>query len=150
MKKYIFLFISIVYSIMCNAQIDIKTSQLLGKKWERVLPAQMTKGDTIFLEFTETRIVISDYYRRQEEDRFLQLLRDYYITDKLPSYSEFKRKYVGKERKGCYIVFYNDKVNEIDYWTVLSLTDDELVLYHKAYPGAVPNRDIKIVYKRVK
>lgn len=58
--------------------------------------------------------------------------------------------YVGKERKGRYIVLYYPKVNDVDYYTVTSFTDDELVLFHKARPESMPSIDVYVRYERIK
>ena len=77
------------------------------------------------MSFTETAFTDSAYNHLLEKSSTRSF--DYYVTDELPSYTEFHADYVGKEREGCYIVIYNDKVKEVDYYTVMSFTDDELL-----------------------
>ena len=40
--------------------------------------------------------------------------------------------------------------NEVDYYTVISFTDDELILFHKAKPETIPGIDVYIKYRRIK
>lgn len=147
MKRIVYLLVSIICAIKCDAQVEISNSQLMGKKWERVLPVQIIEGDTTIITFTKE--YLENYHYRINHNDVFQFKHKYYITDAEPSYVQFANENVGKERKGRYIVFYNAKVNSIDFYTVMSLTDNELVLHHKALPKSIPKIDMTIVYKRV-
>ena len=130
------------------AQTDsvvVSRSQLCGTKWERTFPT--SKYSSVEIMFNDS-VIVDNYYNRLLDKRVLNSF-EYYITDKLPSYSIFYRKYVGQERTGCYIVEYNSKVKRVDYYIVVSLTEKELVLYHRATPGQIPNIDTYIRYRRI-
>lgn len=146
MKRFIILLFGIVSSIMINAQVEVSTSQLAGIKWKRNSP--LAKGDSITMVFTETEFTDTIYYSLLDKTSYRAL--NYYITDELQSYNTFHMDYVGKERKGRYIVLYYPKVNDVDYYTVTSFTDDELVLFHKARPESMPSIDVYVRYERIK
>ena len=111
--------------ISTSAQIEIDHSQLIGTKWQRIEPVVRNVNSA-------------------------SGSKDYYITNETPSYSVFYKNYVGQERRGRYIVVYYPKVNEVDYYTVMSFTDDELVLFHKAKPETIPGIDVYIKCKRIR
>ena len=146
MNRIITLFFCISFAIVGKAQVDVSTSQLAGIKWNKVSPK--SKWETITMMFTETDFTDTAYNSLLDKTSNGSL--SYYITDELPSYSVFHSDYVGKERTGCYIVMYYPKVNDVDYFTVVSFTDDELVLFHKAKPDPVPGLDMYIKYERIK
>ena len=146
MKKISLLFWICACSISTSAQIEIDNSQLIGTKWQRIEP--VVRNVNSYMQFTETCIVDSIYYSTLEKSASGS--KDYYITNETPSYSVFYKNYVGQERRGRYIVVYYPKVNEVDYYTVMSFTDDELVLFHKAKPGTIPGIDVYIKCKRVR
>ena len=146
MKKISLLFWICVCSISTSAQIEIDNSQLIGTKWQRIEP--VVRNVNSYMQFTETCIVDSIYYSTLEKSASGS--KEYYITNETPSYSVFYKNDVGQERRGRYIVVYYPKVNEVDYYTVMSFTDDELVLFHKAKPGTIPGIDVYIKCKRIR
>lgn len=139
-------FCSVLFASAQTSTMEISTSQLVGTKWERVLPED--RGVSHTLMFTETTVVDSTFYDLIETSSVAY--NNYYITDEQPSYTLFHADYLGKERKGSYMVFYYPKCKEVDYWKVVSATDDELLFFRKATPGQIPNLDIYIKYKRIK
>ena len=135
-------------AIRVCAQTDsvvISKSQLCGTRWEQTFPSSKYSSDEIMFKDS---VIVDNVYFRSMDERVMNSF-EYYITDKLPSYSVFYRKYVGQERTGCYIVEYNSKVKRVDYYIVVSLTEKELVLYHRATPGQIPNLDTYIKYRRI-
>ena len=74
--------------------------------------------------------------------------KQYYISDVEPT-DIFEQANVGVNRKGKYIILYNDKTKEVEYYTVISASDEELVLFHKANKNAIPNLDALITYKKI-
>lgn len=146
MKKIAISLLFLLCTHIAKAQVDISTSQLIGTKWQRIEP--VVRNVNSYMQFTETCIVDSIYYSTLEKSASGS--KDYYITNETPSYSVFYKNYVGQERRGRYLVVYYPKVNEVDYYTVMSFTDDELVLFHKAKPGTIPGIDVYIKCKRVR
>ena len=132
--------------ISTSAKIEIDLSQLIDTKWEKIISG--SKYDSTTTLFTIDEMIDSTYNSLLEVSTIRSL--NYYITNELPSYYKFYSKYVGQERRGRYIVVYYPKVNEVDYYTVMSFTDDELVLFHKAKPGTIPGIDVYIKCKRVR
>ena len=139
-------FCSVLFASAQTSTMEISTSQLVGTKWERVLPEE--RGASHTLMFTEKDYITSTRY--DGEDKSYTYYNEYYITDEQPSSLECPTEYIGKERKGHYLVIYFLKDKDLDYRTVVSLTDDELLLFRKATPGQIPNLDIYIKYKRIK
>lgn len=139
---------------MSNAQVTVSTSQLNGTEWQLV--SRTISGETLYPEDGDVTTVkynmssYSDscYYGMIEMDRVFQ--RPYYISDTEPSYTYFDRSKVGVNATGKYIVDYNDKINEVDYWTVISFNTDEMVLFHKAKEGYIPGLDVYRTLRRVK
>jgi len=146
MKKIAISLLFLLCTHIAKAQVDICTSQLIGTKWQRIEP--VVRNVNSYMQFTETCIVDSIYYSTLEKSASGS--KDYYITNETPSYSVFYKNYVGQERRGRYLVVYYPKVNEVDYYTVMSFTDDELVLFHKAKPETIPGIDVYIKCKRVR
>jgi hypothetical protein len=146
MKKIAISLLFLLCTHIAKAQVDISTSQLIGTKWQRIEP--VVRNVNSYMQFTETCIVDSIYYSTLEKSASGS--KDYYITNETPSYSVFYKNYVGQERRGRYLVVYYPKVNEVDYYTVMSFTDDELVLFHKAKPGTIPGIDVYIKCKRIR
>lgn len=146
MRRIIFLLICAFSFLVGNAQVKVRTSQLVGVEWKKIMPE--SKWESITMSFTETAFTDSAYNHLLEKSSTRSF--DYYVTDELPSYTEFHADYVGKEREGCYIVIYNDKVKEVDYYTVMSFTNDELLFYRKAKEGEIPGIDVYIKYERIK
>lgn len=73
----------------------------------------------------------------------------YYISNTIPSYTCFDRSKVGVNSIGKYIVEYNDIRNEVDYYTIISFNNDEMVWFHKAKEGTIPGYDVYVKYKRI-
>lgn len=146
MKKIAISLLFLLCTHIAKAQVDISTSQLIGTKWQRIEP--VVRNVNSYMQFTETCIVDSIYYSTLEKSASGS--KDYYITNETPSYSVFYKNYVGQERRGRYIVVYYPKVNEVDYYTVMSFTDDELVMFHKAKPETIPGIDVYIKCKRIR
>ena len=148
MKKLNIICLFLMIAMRVCAQTDsvvVSRSQLCGTKWERTFPA--SKYSSVEIMFNDS-VIVDNYYNSLLDKSVLNSF-EYYITNELPSYSVFYRKYVGQERSGCYIVKYNTKVKEVDYYIVVSLTEKELVLYHRATPGQIPNLDTYIKYRRI-
>lgn len=123
---------------------EISTSQLVGKVWERVSPR--SEHETVTMSFTQTAFTDSAYYSLLEKSSLRNL--PYYVTNEQPTDTTFRHEYVGQERTGRYIVKFYPKANDFDYFTVVSLTDDELILFHKARDGQIPRLDSYIKYRR--
>lgn len=138
---------------LCNAQVTVSTNQLNGTEWEFV---SVNMYDKIYLDedqvntikFGMTSYTDSTYYKLIDMDGVFQ--RPYYISNTEPSYTYFDRSKVGVNATGKYIVDYNDKLNGVDYWTIVSFTNDEMVWLHKSQEDAYNKLDAYITFKRVK
>lgn len=145
MKKIFLIALSFILPFKIMAQVKISTSQLVGTKWERIEP--VSKWETNRAMFSEKRFSDTSYNELLNNSITRSL--EYYITDEIPVKNKFTRTNVGKERKGKYIVLYYPKIKEVDYLTVISLTDTELILFHKAKPNAIPAIDVYLKYKKI-
>ena len=149
--KSILLIASFLATTMCNAQVQISTKQLDNTKWEIVLRTIMGK------EEIPNRVNTWDFNMSSySSSMYLPTLKktsiwlfQYYVSDIEPCDYSFDKSNVGVNYEGKYIVVYNKKTDEVDYYTVMSFTDDEMVLFRKAKKEQVPNLDVYITFKRV-
>lgn len=136
---------------MCSAQVQISTNQLDNTQWEIVL--RTVRGE----EELPNRVNIWKYNMSSyTSSMYLPTLKktsiwqfQYYISDIEPCDYSFDKSKVGVNAKGKYIVTYNEKTDVVDYYTVMSFTEDEIVLFRKAKKDQVPNLDVYITFKRV-
>ena len=145
MKRILILIFGLLPFLKATAQVEISTSQLVGTKWERVAP--ISKWEKTRAVFSESRYSDSSYNELLKNSVFRSL--EYYISSKKPSLDKFNRACVGKEQKGKYLVVYYPKIDKVDYFTIESFTEDELILFHKALPDAIPAIDVLIKFKRI-
>ncbi len=139
---------------LCNAQVMVSTNQLNGTEWEFV---SVNMYDKIYLDEDQVNTIKfgmasytdSTYYKLIDMDGVV-FQRPYYISNTEPSYTYFDRSKVGVNATGKYIVDYNDKLNGVDYWTIVSFTNDEMVWLHKSQEDAYNKLDAYITFKRVK
>ena len=149
--KSLLLIASFLATTMCNAQVQISTKQLDNTKWEIVLRTIMGK------EEIPNRVNTWDFNMSSySSSMYLPTLKktsiwlfQYYVSDIEPCDYSFDKSNVGVNYEGKYIVVYNEKTDEVDYYTVMSFTDDEMVLFRKAKKEQVPNLDVYITFKRV-
>lgn len=153
MKKVLVLIVSFTLALQCDAQIEVQVSQLEGTKWERVLlkigdVVEYPKdNDVVTIAFSKDSLTYDLFYGHYRKSTIFS--HPYYIATNKPSYDSFHFDNVGKNDKGCYIVKYNNVLNEIDYYEITSFTSNEMVLFHKGKPKAIPRRDVYIMYKRL-
>ena len=149
--KSLLLIASFLATTMCNAQVQISTKQLDNTKWEIVLRTIMGK------EEIPNRVNTWDFNMSSySSSMYLPTLKktsiwlfQYYVSDIEPCDYSFDKSNVGVNYEGKYIVVYNKKTDEVDYYTVMSFTDEEMVLFRKAKKDQVPNLDVYITFKRV-
>ena len=149
--KSLLLIASFLATTMCNAQVQIFTKQLDNTQWEIVLRTIMGK------EEIPNRVNTWDFNMSSySSSMYLPTLKktsiwlfQYYVSDIEPCDYSFDKSNVGVNDEGKYIVVYNEKTDEVDYYTVMSFTDEEMVLFRKAKKDQVPNLDVYITFKRV-
>ena len=152
MNRIKLLIVVLFATILCNAQVTVSTSQLNGTEWELVSRTILNEelypdeGDVTTVTFTMSAYCDSCYYGLIDMDRVLRY--SYYISNTIPSYTYFDNTKVGVNSIGKYIVEYNDIRNEVDYYTILSFNNDEMLLFHKAKEGTIPGYDVYVKYKR--
>ena len=136
---------------LCNAQVKISTSQLNGTEWEEV--SFCADGKIYTPHNIDTyKFNMSSYSRSfysSSLKRTICAQFPFYITNDEPSYTYFDRSKVGVNATGKYIVKYNEKVHEVDYYTIMSFNSDEMVLFHKAQENSTPGLDVYLTLKRV-
>lgn len=79
--------------------------------------------------------------------KFGQSTFPYYVSDEVPT--RFDSTKIGNNNVGQYIVFYNNKLDEFDYYSVVKYVDDTLRLFHKLKPDRVGGQDLEFVYVRL-
>ncbi len=136
-------------SSKCNAQELISTKQLDGTQWKVVSRTIKDKkevpNETHTIKFSMSVLSDSIIFPNR---KVMGFQKQYYISDVEPT-DIFEQANVGVNRKGKYIILYNDKTKEVEYYTVISASDEELVLFHKANKNAIPNLDALITYKKI-
>lgn len=147
--KSLLLIASLFATTMCNAQVQISTNQLDNTRWETALRTIRGKNETPN-EVNTWTFNMSSY----SADIYFPILKKtatgkfpYYISDIEPCDYSFDKSKVGVNAKGKYIVYYNKKRDEVDYYTVMSFTDEEMVLFYKNKVDYIP--DVYITFKRV-
>ncbi len=146
--RFIFAIASCFVTFLCNAQVQVSTKQLVGTKWEET--SRIVGGTTEnpnkkrIIEFDKKIFLYSTYYDTEPTTSRSK----FYISDTKPSDNIFNDNLVGTNNKGKYIVLYNDKLNEIFLYTIISFNDDEIVLHNKTV--TTPALDCYVTYKRVK
>ena len=142
---------SLFATTMCNAQVQISTDQLDDSRWDVVLRTIRNKKEipnrVNTWIFNMSSYSDSTYFSVLDKSSVIQ--HPYYMSDIEPCDYSFDKSKVGVNAKGKYIVFYNEKCDEVDYYTVMSFTDDKMVLFRKAKKDQVPNLDVYITFKRV-
>ena len=147
--KSLLIIASFFATTMCNAQVQISTNQLDNTQWETVLRTirgQEETPNTVNTWIFNMSSYCADIYfpilKKTATGKF-----PYYISDEEPCDYSFDKSKVGVNAKGKYIVYYNEKRDAVDYYTVISFTDDEMVLFHKNKEYNIP--DVYITLKRV-
>ena len=148
--KFLIVLVSCFFTLLCNAQVQVSTKQLAGTKWEATLYNISGIKENPSYKNTkqfEGEIYNSCSYYIQGEEPSVSTFR-YYVSATAPSDNVFNDICVGKDNKGSYIVYYNDKTNETCVYTIISFNDDEMVLHNKTVTD--PVLDCYVTYKRVK
>lgn len=138
MQRTITFIISCMLSFACQAQVTISSSQLERTKW--VLVDNPYAHDTI--EFKRGKIII--------KDNDFNFTYSSYLTNTEPtSYIPKKTTIV---TKGCYLIKYNNKTNDLYYYTISSfdLKKGKMILFHKGERYRIPDWDQYFKYKRIR
>ena len=144
--RFFFVIASCFVTLLCNAQVQVSTKQLIGAKWEET--SRIVGGTTEnpnkkrIIEFDKNVFLNSIYFNTEPTTAQFK----YYLSDTEPS-NVFNYNLVGTNNKGKHIVLYNDKLNKVFHYTFISFNDDEMVLYHKAGEYKI---DCYVTYKRIK
>ena len=158
MKTIIVTLFALFSTCAVNAQ-TYTLNQLVGTKWRMLLPKELEKNPYFTIidmdEYTKEeikgtmkRIRKADGELRRES----HVVRKYYLSDVKPT--SFDHSKVGKVTKGSYLVIYYGKYGNgeeiMQYYKILSLTNDSLKLFHKADFKRKETRNVWIDYVRVK
>ena len=146
MKKIILISYAIMLAMLCKAQHQqyISSSSLVGTKWLCVNQVSDNKAFKFYYTFTKRNMTV-----QQEGKSFVQS-HTYYLTDKIPqSYDKSK---VGKPSKGCYLVEYSEKREDMTYYTVKLFNGKtgRLILYKDYDPKRIGSSACDIELTRVK
>ena len=153
MKTIIAILIALFSTFTINAQTTYTLEQLVGTKWSMIYPKEVENHPySSFIEIREfTANEIKTNYKRVskvngEIRSRLNFSKPYYLSDVIPK--SFDNSKVGKVKKGSYIILYNDKIKAIEYYKIISLTNDSLKLFHKASKDEI--RNVWVDFVRVK
>ena len=147
--RFFFVIASFFVTLLCNAQVQVSTKQLVGTKWEVVKRRIRNKEEKPIqkntVEFSMDSYCESISMLTRNETKHFD--KPYYVSDTELADSVFNRKNVGINLKGKYIIVYNNKTKKATCHTIVSFNDDEMVLYHKAGEYKI---DCYVTYKRIK
>ena len=153
MKTIIAILLALFSTCAVNAQTTYTLDQLIGTKWSMIYPKGVENHPySSFIEIREfTANEIKTNYKRVSKINGEVLSRinyskPYYLSDVIPK--SFDNSKVGKVKKGSYIILYNDKIKAIEYYKIISLTNDSLKLFHKASKDEI--RNVWVDFVRVK
>lgn len=140
MKKLLVILIILV-SIDSHAQ-TFNPKQLIGTKWQRV---ESFSDPTIKWEFSKEEI--KETVNRAILNKTASSKRKYYFSPTIPA--KFDRNKVGKDEKGKYLVYYNDKSKRMSYYRIEVLSNDTLKFWHETNPEAIGDVSCYVLYKRI-
>lgn len=153
MRTIFAILIALFSTFTINAQTTYTLEQLVGTKWSMIYPKEVENHPySSFIEIREfTANEIKTNYKRVskvngEIRSRLNFSKPYYLSDVIPK--SFDNSKVGKVKKGSYIILYNDKIKAIEYYKIISLTNDSLKLFHKASKDEI--RNVWVDFVRVK
>ena len=154
MKTIIITLFALFSTCAVNAQ-TYTLNQLVGTKWRMILPKQVENNPYFTIidmdEYTNEEIK-GTYKRISKADGELchesHIVHKYYLSDVKPT--SFDHSKVGKVTKGSYLVKYYEKSKEMSYFKIVSLTNNNLKLFHKADPKKGETSNVWIDYVRVK
>ena len=117
----------IVGMMACNAQGFI-VNDLIGTKWE------CNNGVCIeSYKFTNDSILETYYFIYSNTT--VNYAKPFYLAKNKTESFDFSK--VGTETSGRFLLYYNDKMNETEYWEITKQTPDTLILFHEAQDGYV-------------
>lgn len=154
MKTIIAILIALFSTCAVNAQTTYTLEQLVGTKWRMIYPKEVENHPYYpsiidIKEFTSGEIKTNNKRVSKVNGEIRSILnfsKPYYLSDVIPK--SFDNSKVGKVKKGSYIILYNDKIKAMEYYKIISLTNDSLKLFHKASKDEI--RNIWIDFVRVK
>ena len=153
MKTILAILFALFSTCTINAQTTYTLEQLVGTKWRMIYPKGVENHPySSFIEIREfTANEIKTNYKRVSKINGEVLSRinyskPYYMSDVIPK--SFDNSKVGKVKKGSYIILYNDKIKAMEYYKIISLTNDSLKLFHKASKDEI--RNVWVDFVRVK
>ena len=146
--KSLLIITSFFMATMCSAQVQISTNLLDNTQWviaSRKIMGKIEKANRVNIWKFNKSSYSTNYYATSLNE-IIVLKHPYYISNVEPCDYSFDKNKVGVNTEGKYLVFYNEKCDEVDYYTVMSFTDEEMVLFHKNKVDYIP--DVYITFKR--
>ena len=120
MKQLIFIICTFFACVTTKAQVTISTSDLTGTKWQ--LEEDYNDKAKDYDEYSKDGIKI---WHQEDGGTFSY---PYYLSSSIPT--KFDTSKVGKNTKGCYIVEYNPKVENLSVFSIqyFNKTDGTMIL----------------------
>ncbi|MBP5315029.1 MAG: leucine-rich repeat domain-containing protein [Muribaculaceae bacterium] len=143
MKKFLLVMLLGFHISMANSQNTVRNSDLNGCVWYPLSPVEYGVSELVSFDST----LYATQYRYEMLQKYGQSTFPYYVSDEVPT--GFDSTKIGNNNVGKYIVFYNNKLDEFDYYSVVKYVDDSLRLFHKVKPDRVGGLDFELVYVRV-
>ena len=128
--KNILLFIMVLFAGFCHAQVSVTIPQLKDTKW--VQCTNLSNYETCEYIFTDTTMCLLTYYMLDPRIPQVDLMvfrYPYYLSNEVPEEFDFSK--VGQLTSGMYIIYYNDKLEEMYYYTITSFDTQSMSLFNK-------------------
>ena len=110
MKK-ILLFILLSFCSTVFSQVPVSSSMLVGTKWVDVSDFNSDFGYETYYSFSKSCMIWTE-----SRDRSFSFSYKYYLSDSKPT--RYDKSKVGKVSRGSYLVQYNEKSDDLVFFTI--------------------------------
>ncbi|MCR4770411.1 MAG: hypothetical protein K5874_09420 [Bacteroidaceae bacterium] len=153
MKTIIAILIALFSTCAVNAQTTYTLEQLVGTKWRMIYPEQIENNPYYYREHIDEYTQCEIKNKLKSTNKITGKTRigadvshKYYLSDVIPK--SFDMSKVGKVKKGSYLITYYERTKKMEYYKIISLTNDSLKLFHKASKDEI--RNVWVDFVRVK
>ena len=138
MKKLLFIIYVLLFCIHCNAQVTVKSSQLIGTKW--TIDGGGKVGEDTLTFYKDYQLNVAYYNLVKRTTKFTT---PYYLSESIPKI--FDHSKVGTSTSGCFLIEYNNKLKRMSISQIRSfdLKKGELVFYNPYIKDAIRDGTIK-------
>ncbi len=138
-KLFRYLFFLYLCPMVCDAQVIVNSSEIVGTRWKMVFPDsyyQMSELELTSTEMLQTTNSMLSFEKYEVKHRTFHY--PYYLSNEIPGDFDFSK--VGKTSSGKYLVFYNSKQKRTKYYTIRSFDSSSLIFFYE-----VPETDKRLM-----